>query len=249
MNSKFVIVGLPGSGKSTVCGYILQNICKGKVAPVSTDKAVLQARQNHDFPVTKKYIENFEKNYGEKLDLEVFSLENDGAFIKKHGETAFRDFEEAVIIDMFENNKFKGKYPDLGGAAFMRENTRRAIKKNKYLSIYLKVSPEVIGDYLYKDYMESKAAGVVKRGNYTTCADDAAAEGRDVREALVEFSQKHRKERETIYEKADIVVYVNKKEEAANVAMEIMDAVKKHGEIERRGFYNMSLRKKKQSAK
>lgn len=201
--SPFVLIGLPGVGKSTVSDAIIAGT---STEVVSTDKHFFNVRSNSQHPITKQFIHDLSEQLQQNIDASLLS--NTSAFTEAYGMKCFRDLEEMILVDLISNTDFNGKILDLGGAAFDRENTRNAIKAKGITSIYLKADPELISTHLYKDFLEIKQSGQIRRGNYYKVALDAEQKNLDPRLALLEVSQKHLRERTASYSLADHILEI-----------------------------------------
>lgn len=199
----FVLIGLPGIGKSTVSNTIIAGT---ETKVISTDKHFSAVRSNPQHPITQSFRESLSLKLGETVNPDLFP--SSANFAKKYGMTNFRDLEEAILVDLISTTDFNDKILDLGGAAFDRENTRHAIKDKGITSIYLKADPELISANLYKDFLEMKKSGRISRGNYFNVAMEAELHGRNVQQALLEVSQKHLHERNASYSLADHILEI-----------------------------------------
>lgn len=199
----FVLIGLPGVGKSTVADAVIFGT---DTKVISTDKHFAAVRSDIKHPITKNFIEQLSAERGEKIDSSL--LPSSAAFTEKYGMKAFRDLEEMILTDLINQTDFNGKILDLGGAAFGRENTRNAIRAKGITSIYLKSEPELIAANLYKDFLEIKASGQIRRGNYFKAALDAENNGKDAQQALFNLSRRHLLERDAYYSLADYTLKI-----------------------------------------
>ena len=203
----FAIVGLPGSGKSSVSAALAK---KYGLKVVSTDVVVFkEVRNNPNHPVTQNYINTFKETYGRELDDIAEALKS-ADFIKKYGNDAFRDLEEQAILHAFETGVFDNAVIDLGGSSFLRPKVQEALKKHNVISIYIDLPDAQIVKNLVKDFNESVQSGVIKRSNYYALAKDAAERGENPKEALAAFNKTLRPVRSPAYEKAEIILNFDK---------------------------------------
>ena len=159
LTTKFVLTGLPGTGKSTTfnkCIELLQ-------ARGFTDAELLASDNllSQQFTATNPIIAAYQKKYNLIIPDEVFSAANPiAAFIERFGEEpAFRDLEEMVVINLLEAAT-ENSWFDLGGKAPLRQNTFAALQKCNIVPIFLYAAPELLIQHL------ARGAEWQKRANY-----------------------------------------------------------------------------------
>lgn len=210
----FTLVGMPGTGKSTVSKALGE---KYGMSVVSTDAVIFkEARRDPGHPVTAKFIEGFAAAYGAPLEDPALLMDMP-AFVAKHGETAFRDLEEQAVCAAFAEGKMDGAIPDLSGSGFMRPAIRAALKERGVISVYLEMSDEAVLRNLKKDYEESVRTGVIKRSGYFGIGKKAEEEGQDPIAALDAYSRNERGRRAPHYEQADMIIRVRDDESVESV--------------------------------
>lgn len=221
----FALVGLAGSGKSSVTTYLAKEY---DLTIVSTDKEFADICADLSHPVTQSYLHSFEKRFHYNYDVKI--LTSTAEMINCYGEKTFRDFEESAIIWMFQSGKMRNALPDLGGAAFMRSGTRQALQQAGITSVFIEASSDFIADNLFKDYMDCKKTGHIKRGNYFDCGQKAEQNNECVRTALKQFSENHRAARWSHYNQADTTVQVEQQDTIEQVAQKVECSVTQFNE-------------------
>ncbi len=201
----FTIVGMPGSGKSTVSKALGD---KYGMPVISTDAVIFkEARKDPAHPVTAAFLSTFEQTYGQKIDDPAI-LQDMPAFVERYTEKVFRDLEEQAIRHAFLTGRLTGVIPDLSGSAFMRSAMRALLRQQRVVSIFLDTPDTLILKNLMKDYEDSKTSGNIKRSGYFHVAKTAADQGRDPSDALDTYSRQGRQVREPHYRQADLTVAV-----------------------------------------
>ncbi len=148
--TKTILIGLPAVGKSTLSDE-LSRLAKQetgfKIEAVSSDLKFRAVRKDKNHPIVQKFMKEY---HIPDEDFPLLTKTND--FVKKYGESVFRDLESAVILDMLANGEFDGKIPNLGGKAMLHPRTAEAFKKRGYQVIYLKTDLKTIVRHITKDF-------------------------------------------------------------------------------------------------
>lgn len=134
--TKFVLTGLPGTGKTTTmkqCLVLLRE--KGMERRlISTDDYI-----RHSFVSEHPVVHKFQKEKTIEISPEIFAANKPGAaFMQKYGEEPlYRDLEEMFICDLLEKTGGEQIMLDLGGKAPLRKNTFFALQQSKIVTILL----------------------------------------------------------------------------------------------------------------
>lgn len=202
----FVLVGLPGTGKTTISEMLGK---KYNMPVVSTDTSILrQACHDVSNPVTKQFIENFERNYGCKLSNPEL-LRDYTEFSRLYGAKPYCDLEEQAILKAFADGVMDGAIVDLSGAAFVREAVRNVLSEHAVVSIYLEASDAHIVKNLYDDHVQSLLTDNIKRKRHFDAAVAAEENGKGTIAGLSELNAHLRNERTLHYRKASHTIKVD----------------------------------------
>lgn len=100
---KFLLMGLPGTGKSTTlvaCVEFLKS--QGVNANVILTDTLINKRINANDPI----IQQYEKDYELKILPSIFNAEDPSkVFIKTYGEMAMRNLEERLLVDIIQTSQ------------------------------------------------------------------------------------------------------------------------------------------------
>ncbi len=161
--TKTILSGLPGVGKSFLTNELCKKIFEDTgimLESVSSDNRFREVRRNENHPVTINFMKehNIPK---EDFPLLIKTTE----FIKKYGESCFRDLEADVIINMLDNGEFIGKIPNLGGKAVLHSRTADALKKGGYNIVYLRGDVNVVAKHISSDFEKALDGAPITRSN------------------------------------------------------------------------------------
>jgi len=196
--TKFLLIGLPGTGKTTSFLECVKNLNKRGIdcICISTD-GFINTRIKPTDPVIIKY----EEDHSIRIPPVIFAASNpSGAFISTYGEEpAFRDLEERFLIDIMRTSSER-EWFDLGGKAFMRAGSVKATEDKKIVPIFLYAEHDTIISRLEKD------EGWRQRPNYV----NAASKSKDGNGWML-LAEQHRSERlEKHISSAKIIIAVEK---------------------------------------
>lgn len=144
--TKFVLTGLPGTGKTTTmkqCLALLQE--KGMERRLlSTDDYI-----RHAFVPKHPVVHKFQKEKKMEISPEIFiSHRPPVAFIQKYGEEPlYRDLEEMFICDLLKTTD-EQILLDLGGKAPLRKNTLFALQQSRIVTILIYPDIATVIDHL-----------------------------------------------------------------------------------------------------
>lgn len=207
--TKFVLTGLPGTGKTTTmkqCLAWLQKMGMERTL-ISTDDYI-----RHSFFSNHSVVQKFQQEKNIEISSEIFdAVKPGGAFMQKYGEEPFyRDLEEMFICDLLETNKDEQLMFDLGGKAPLRENTFFALQKSKIVTIL--IYPDVATVINHLAHNEEWK----KRSNYLSAGESG---WRDL-------VQKHYEERLPLYQSnASIIIPMINEDGTAKTTDELVKEI------------------------
>ncbi len=190
---KFVFVGMPSSGKSTIA----------KIYGELLDKQILNCDDYYDKilndPSCNLAKQFYNLKFPENKNDEFIKCENGSEqFIKHYGEDLFREFEEFVNIEILTKNINTDVILDLPGKIFMNEKIRKKLLELNYLSIYLNVDKDVLVKRLSNNNSWSK------RSTYRIAEENGMG--------WQKLFEKDYQERCDVYAKADLNYPINNNE-------------------------------------
>lgn len=137
---KFLLIGLPGAGKTTTMRAWVQFLNDQDIPAnfVPTDTLINQ-RIRSDDPI----IQQYEAKHG-KISTNIFTSQDPSkAFIDQYGESALRSLEEALLVNMIESAA-ENDWLDFGGRALLLPRVIDAVKKQGIVIIFLSAKHETI---------------------------------------------------------------------------------------------------------
>ena len=195
---KFLLLGLPGAGKTTTMQAWVQFLNGQGIHAnfVPTDLLINQRIRPDD-----TIIQQYEETHG-AISPEIFTTSNPSkAFIGKYGEPAMRDLEERLLVDMIESAS-ENDWLDFGGRALLLPKVIEAVKKNKIMVVFLSAKHETILKRLEKNEEWQQ------RPTYALAAE-RSTDGK----GWITNAVKHREERiEHFTRMADIIISVESNE-------------------------------------
>lgn len=211
MFNKFVLVGLPGVGKSTILEICLETLGKknSKYQTLSIDEIINKRMKPED-----AVIQRFEKEKQIKIPIEILTAPNpNAAFIKYYGdEPLFRDLEEIFIKDILRNIN-NNTWLDLGGKASLREETMKLLISRRMITILLYAEHSTIIERLEKNNNWEK------RGNYFN-AESTKAGG------WKQLALEHRRERLAKHINTATIIINTDKKLSEEIAKEVLYSIK-----------------------
>lgn len=188
---KPIIIGLPGSGKSTVSKLLAQKLNCGYI---STDvmfriyRAIPLNSNKHGIEIMHKFLKRIKKEYP-KIYTSILpeakkgSL-SDSKLFRSFGENIFRIYEIEMNKWLFKNKLFEDKIIDLSASApLYAENRKLFSQKNGYKKFLLDINLKIILPRLQKDYklyLQNSKKTCKKmpiRGAYEIAAENAVLHG------------------------------------------------------------------------
>jgi shikimate kinase len=192
MIQKFVLIGLPGVGKSTTmteCQKILQ--AQGHLCTVKVTDDIIKKR----FTADDSVMLEFQQQKSLKISDEIFKAQNPiGAFMQTFGEEPlWRDLEAMFVADIMAQAK-SDEWFDLGGKAPLRQVVGESLYKERIVPIFLYAEHETVVQQLAANDTWKK------RSNYY----NAGVNG------WQDLAKQHREERLAKYcERAVIIIAVD----------------------------------------
>ncbi len=146
---KFLLLGLPGAGKTTTMQAWVQFLnTQGISANFLPTDVLINQRIRPDDTI----IQQYEESYGTILSEVFISSNPSKAFIDKYSESAMRDLEERLLVDMIESASDNDWF-DFGGRALLLPKVVEAIKKNQITIVFLELCSNLV-------YGKNKLGGV-----------------------------------------------------------------------------------------
>lgn len=159
MKNPFVLIALPGTGKTTILNEVVKNLNtrnKDSNLNICVVDEVRKSRMNSEDAVVKQFIL-------ENRDITIFKdgkKVTSGDFIKSYGEEKFRVLEERFVLDILETVNFQNTVLDLGGKSFLRKKVEEKAKEKGVVPVFLYAEKDENIDHL------SKNKAYEERGNY-----------------------------------------------------------------------------------
>lgn len=192
---KFLLIGLPGAGKTTTMRAWVQHLNDRGIPAnfVPTDVVITQRIRPDDL-----IIQQYEAVYGQ-IASDVFTANDSSkAFLDHYGEPALRRLEEALLVNMIASAS-ENDWLDFGGRALLLPKVVEAVKKQGIAIIFLSASHDTI----LRRLGENEAWRL--RPSYAL-ATEKSSDGK----GWVANAAKHREERVEIFTKmADIMIDCN----------------------------------------
>lgn len=146
---KFVLMALPGTGKSTVMKEWVETLNSQNISAnfIQTD-ALINQRISAEDPVIQKY----EKDHG-RISPDIFELnvnERTKSFIDRYGLSAMVVLEELLLLDIIESAS-ESDWLDFGGRALLLPKITDALKAKGIVTIFLYAEHETILKRLSKN--------------------------------------------------------------------------------------------------
>lgn len=158
--TRFVLVALPGTGKTTACQEIAKTLKNSKLADLhvlSVDKEIKKR-----FSINDPVIINFMREHP-YVDKYLFTDQFEGSvsseIMKTHGEPIWRQLEGDFCIDIM-NQPGGDRILDLGGKMFLNDGVRKTVKNQSMASIFLYADRNTVERHLSND------DAWTKRSNY-----------------------------------------------------------------------------------
>ncbi|WP_340199408.1 shikimate kinase [Ascidiimonas sp. W6] len=181
MRLPFILIGLPGTGKTTLLNEVVQNLNsrnrnKG-LEPLklcSVDDLIASRMQLQD-PIVKKFVTAYP-------EVKIFNDDNkveNATFIRAHGEDLFRVLEEFFLLDILENSNLENLALDLGGKSFLKEKVQDMALDKGLVPVFLFAENDEHIHHLGKN------KEYTKRGNYKLAGEQGWEE-------LAKFHKKER---------------------------------------------------------
>lgn len=137
---KFLLIGLPGVGKTTIMQAWVQFLNDQGISAnfVPTDILINQRIRSDDL-----IVQQYEEIYG-KIDDDIFTAEDPSkSFINRYGELAMRSLEEQLLINMIDSST-ENDWLDFGGRALLLPKVVEAVKRQGITIIFLSATHETI---------------------------------------------------------------------------------------------------------
>jgi shikimate kinase len=178
---KPLIIGLPGSGKSTLSAALASRLGLGVIV---TDqlfrkiRAIPPQSTEIESQVTRNFLERIritENNFFDEIlsdaranDGMGCSMLKDGKYFRiKYGEKIFRIFETEMLQWLYNNMRFENLIPDLSSSApLCKENRNIFSQKNGFKVVLLNTPLEKIALNLVKDFIKFQQTKESIRGAY-----------------------------------------------------------------------------------
>lgn len=179
--TKTILIGMPAVGKTALTGYLcdeFEKSAKSRIDLISTDAEIKKVGKDPE----NKLLQDFIASRGlSKQDIPLIAYN----IIEKYGESVFRDFESAVIIDLLNKGEFNNKMVNLGGKAILHPQTSKALKEAGYNCIYLKADSKILLPHVMKDYYAWLGGKEITRSNVNMPIKEA--ENRQVKQYVSEI--------------------------------------------------------------
>lgn len=202
----FLLIGLPNSGKTTICKAIAAQLGVGML---DMDRQI--KRDIHpDHEVVKKFKDNHKD-----MDLPDYLFTSRTHSKKRvsiakqfmrsfrdQGESLWRELEgefgSYLLRKMVKNYPDENKRPvvDIGGKIFLNNTFRKTALQLGYKPVYFKADELTVAKRL-----ANKMSQGALPSNYAIAAENASAQGQDSFKAVKELALQHRSQRTSEYER------------------------------------------------
>ncbi len=243
-NIDFLILGVPGAGKTSVMNFIGSLLDK---AVVITDQRFDKERADVNGNMTQNYIKAAKSGYNgrEPVDVDASKLSNPEDFIGNYGNDRFRDYEDLLVRFMFENGEFDNKFLDLSSSFYLREENRKLLKNKNITVIHLdtpqrKVEKNLIDDTFKNEsrVLEGKPIAratlqakidnmILSIPSNLSEAEKSLMKQKIIKDTVTDWSRKMIS-RKDIFNKADIIVKSRMDDTIEDISINVMKKLIKY---------------------